>query len=160
MDMSSGYWQVEMEPADRPKTASTTGDGLYQFKVMPMAQSGAPPPADLLGIPPWCTCGNCRDMPTLLERKCCGQEPNHCVCLLPQFSLFCLDEGNLRIHRQYWEDLMAVRPRYAAYRHFIFWQHGAFGRGNRLVIPSCCVWAVRDRYQDPYGQYKGFVPGR
>uniref|UniRef100_A0A1A8G121 P2X purinoreceptor 7 intracellular domain-containing protein n=1 Tax=Nothobranchius korthausae TaxID=1143690 RepID=A0A1A8G121_9TELE len=134
------------------------------------ARSGAPPPADLLGIPPWCTCGSCRDMPTLLERKCCGQEPNHCVRLLPHFSLFCLDEGNLQIHRQFREDLMAVRPareagddnreyRYAAYRHFIFWQRGALGRGNRLVIPSCCVWAVRDRYPDPYGQYKGFVPG-
>ncbi|XP_070399592.1 P2X purinoceptor 7-like isoform X2 [Nothobranchius furzeri] len=126
-------------------------------------QSGAPPPADLLGIPPWCTCGNCRDMLTLLERKCCGQEANNCVCLLPHFSLFCLDEGNLQIHRRYREDLMVVRParepsddnreyRYAAYRHFIFWQHGALRRGNRLVIPSCCVWAIRDRYSDPYGQ--------
>jgi hypothetical protein len=29
-----GYWQVEMEPSDKPKTAFTTRKGLYQFKVM------------------------------------------------------------------------------------------------------------------------------
>ncbi|KAF7208970.1 uncharacterized protein [Nothobranchius furzeri] len=84
------------------------------------------------------------DMPTLLERKCCNQEPNHRVRPLPHFSLFCLDEGNLRIHRRYREDLMVVRParepgdddreyRHAAYRHFIFWQHGALTRHPQLL---------------------------
>ncbi len=35
MDMQAGYWQVEVEPEDRIKTAFVTADGLYQFKVMP-----------------------------------------------------------------------------------------------------------------------------
>ena len=42
MDMQSGYWQVEMEPADRIKTAFVTADGLYQFKVMPFGLTNAP----------------------------------------------------------------------------------------------------------------------
>lgn len=43
MYMSSEYWQVELNPADRPKTAFPTGDGLYQFKVMPTGLKNSPP---------------------------------------------------------------------------------------------------------------------
>lgn len=43
MDLSSGYWQVELASEDREKTAFTTGSGLYHFKVMPMGLTNAPP---------------------------------------------------------------------------------------------------------------------
>ena len=35
LDLAGGYWQVEMDPADREKTAFVTQGGLYKFKVMP-----------------------------------------------------------------------------------------------------------------------------
>lgn len=43
MDLSSGYWQVELEPQDKEKTGFSTGSALYQFKVMPMGLTNAPP---------------------------------------------------------------------------------------------------------------------
>ena len=42
MDMQTGYWQVEVEPEDRVKTAFATADGLYQFKVMSFGLTNAP----------------------------------------------------------------------------------------------------------------------
>ena len=34
IDLASGYWQVEMEPADREKTEFATPFGLHQFRVI------------------------------------------------------------------------------------------------------------------------------
>ena len=43
MDLSSGYWQVEMEPESRAKTAfATSRNGIFEFNVMPFGLANAP----------------------------------------------------------------------------------------------------------------------
>ncbi|GBM17772.1 Retrovirus-related Pol polyprotein from transposon 297 [Araneus ventricosus] len=42
LDFKSGYWQVEIQPEERKKTAITTGQGLWQFKVMAFGLCNAP----------------------------------------------------------------------------------------------------------------------
>jgi hypothetical protein len=36
LDLAGAFWQVEMDSQSKHKTAFSTGDGLYQWKVMPM----------------------------------------------------------------------------------------------------------------------------
>lgn len=42
LDLSMGYYQIEVDESDREKTAFTTRSGQYQFKRMPFGLSGAP----------------------------------------------------------------------------------------------------------------------
>jgi len=42
LELISGYWQVEVSEQDRQKTAFTTYQGLFEFKVMPFGLCNAP----------------------------------------------------------------------------------------------------------------------
>ena len=42
LDLNSGYWRVEVEESDRPKTAFVSRRGLFEFRVMPFGLCNTP----------------------------------------------------------------------------------------------------------------------
>ena len=42
LDLQAGYWQIEVEERDKPKTAFVCRGGLYEYNTMPFGLSGAP----------------------------------------------------------------------------------------------------------------------
>ena len=43
-----------------------------------------------------------------------------------------------------------------AYRNFVLWQHGPMGAGRRVPVQACVCRAVRERFPQPNGQYRGY----
>ena len=110
---------------------------------------------------PWCICLRCRRMDVEIENKCCRQRT--CITLTASFDTICLDRDNLAVAIVNRSDFFSEDAEYtpasyrkAAYRQFIMWQHGYLGRGNRRVVPSCVVWAIRVKYPAPDGMYLGY----
>ncbi|XP_028395416.1 uncharacterized protein LOC114519475 [Dendronephthya gigantea] len=115
--------------------------------------------------PDWCKCGCCIIMPTQEENKCCTRSRRPCISRTNLFSQLILDGNVLEISMRYREDVLVLNNvrnnenfRHAAYRQYVLWQHGRLGRGNRRVVPSCCVVAIRNCYPSPNGQYRGYLP--
>ncbi|KAI8517573.1 hypothetical protein Bbelb_035900 [Branchiostoma belcheri] len=86
-------------------------------------------------------------------------------------DLYILVPGTIWFARNYRNDMLALQDpeepgadhrefRHAAYRHYVLWQYGWLGEGNRVVIPSCCVWRIRDTYPDSQNHYTGYIANR
>lgn len=107
-------------------------------------------------------------MPSEIEKLCYGQTPTNCCSIVPDFQRLSSDDLVLLVARRYREGIIAAAPdtdlnrgnRHATYRQFILWHHGHLGAKNRRVIPSCCVWRIRDKFPDALSQYRGFIGGR
>ena len=106
-------------------------------------------------------------MPTQEENKCCTKSRRDCITTKTLFAQIVLDGNILDIAMRFREDMLVLDNtrnnenfRHAAYRQFVLWQHGHLGKGNRRVVPSCCVKAIRARYPSPSGVYTGYRPSR
>ena len=42
LDLASGFWQIQVEPRSREKTAFVTPHGLFVFRIMPFGLTSAP----------------------------------------------------------------------------------------------------------------------
>ena len=147
--------------------AGTNVDNPTNPPVPPPGPQPPRPPRHPNRPPSWCKCGMCQVMPRPVENKCCqSRRGQPCVTTTGQFHRLCLDHMVLEIAMRVYDDLLAENPvrnnesyRHQAYTTYIYWQHGRLGAGNRRVIPSCCVWKIRNNWPDPHGQYRGFIEG-
>ena len=121
------------------------------------------PLLDGTSLPKWCFCGRCRPVINGKGRICCRSTSGACVLLEDSDLRFlvlgsrcvrtALNQARCLRHQDNWE-YNAVNLRFQAYQQYIYATIGATGRGNRVPIPACICWAIRDRW--PSLSYTGF----
>jgi hypothetical protein len=72
LDLASGYWQVEVDEKDRPKTAFSVASGLYEFQTMPFGLINAP--ATFQRLMQKALQDFIPQMPRVLGRCCCPRK--------------------------------------------------------------------------------------
>ncbi|XP_062600362.1 P2X purinoceptor 7-like [Saccostrea cucullata] len=110
----------------------------------------------------WCLCGGCRVFEDPRMNLCCCQSP--CITTKPEFRNLCLRHDVVEIANILnWSFQTNLEPSFAsstfrnqAYRNFVLWQHGPLGAGRRVVVPSCVTVAVRRRFPQLDGAYRGY----
>ena len=155
------------------ETAVNLHPHLRELLPSDAAAAAAGPPAP--PVPPpdadtaWCHCGRCRQMPRPEEQLCCRRRAGECILQTAHNELndVVLRRNVLRVAVRHMNDLFAYNEqpgndnfRHAAYRQFVLWRFDRLGSGNRVVIPSCVVWAIRDLYPSADGVYTGFKVAR
>jgi len=120
---------------------------------------------ELVDVPGFCKCNNCIFMPTSRENKCC--ELVNCRSKTHVLKNICLYKENVETAIRSISSIYVFQPKYdnrsmrhAAYRQYVMWQGGHVTARKRIVIPSCCVLAIRNVYPSPDNKYTGFVPGK
>ena len=71
LDLASGYWQLEIEEADKEKTAFSTRQGHFKFNVMPFGLTNAP-----------------ATFQRLMECLLAGLSPEQCMIYLDDIIVF------------------------------------------------------------------------
>ncbi|KAJ8348806.1 hypothetical protein SKAU_G00273950 [Synaphobranchus kaupii] len=98
--------------------------------------------------------------------KCAEAGELECMTAHPGFEGVCLNEWVLQaVHNQF-RQLYGEMPeasvegllRHCSYRNFVRWCWGFLGRRVRVVIPSCIITRIREKFPEASGQYVGFNP--
>ncbi|XP_040203025.1 uncharacterized protein LOC120933731 isoform X2 [Rana temporaria] len=131
------------------------------------------PPGDRVGKLHWCLCQCCIEMPTQKESMCCREilkvqghipEGGKCITESETFRSRIATEEPVRLmckvlqleERPFVDPDNNRRLRKTAYRTFIAWIYGIYGKKHG-VIPSCAVKVVRELFPDPDGKYVNFI---
>ena len=124
-----------------------------------------------IGNTNWCRCNRCRSMTTYKESLCCKDDvpvdyfgESACIMEHEDFQNVCLNVAVLKttlsmLNNLRGDNIVYVNDsiHYAAYRQFTWWVHNRLGKGVRQVIPSCAIWAIREKYPNGKQQLYSFL---